>query len=249
MGRGSSPSNHGPVDGLAVDANDSGVQALSKKALIGLLKMELALGILLFVPAGSLRFWEGWIYAALLSLSGWLTTLYLLKHDPALLARRLQAGPAAEERKTQKVIQASAGILFCLLLAVPGLDHRLGWSGVPTVAVLAADLMVIVGLAIIFAVLRENSYAASVIKVEAGQQVVSTGPYRVVRHPMYAGAWLMLLATPIALGSWWGIPVGILLCASLVVRLLDEERFLSASLPGYDAYRQNVRKRLIPGIW
>lgn len=185
----------------------------------------------------------------LFGISVLMITLYFLKHDPGLVNRRLDAGPGAEHEKIQKIIQAIASVLVCALIIVPGFDHRFHWSAVPTAIVLSADVMVALGLLMVFFVFRANSYAASVVKVEASQPVIETGPYRLVRHPMYAGGLLALLATPLALGSPWGLLVGIALCGVIVARLLDEERFLSAHLPGYDAYCRKVRYRLVPMVW
>jgi protein-S-isoprenylcysteine O-methyltransferase Ste14 len=225
------------------------VNSLWKKALIGFIRLQVMLALLLFLPAWSLRFWEAWIYWMLFSGSVLIITLYFLKHDPRLVERRLKVGPGAEPERSQKIIQAIAGMLACALIIVPGFDHRFHWSAVPVPIVLLADVLVVLGLLIVFFVFRENSHAASVVRVEADQQVISTGPYRLVRHPMYAGAVLMFLATPFALGSLWALLVAVPLCGVVVVRLLDEERYLSVNLPGYYAYCQTVRYRLMPLVW
>ena len=161
----------------------------------------------------------------------------------------MKAGPGAEQQTAQKIIQAIAGTLALALVVVPGLDHHFGLSYVPAAIVVLADVLVIVGFVFVSQVFRENSFAASTIKVEAEQRVISTGPYAIVRHPMYAGASLALLATPIALGSWWGLLIAIAMIAAIVVRLLDEERYLAANLAGYDEYRGKVKYRLIPMLW
>jgi protein-S-isoprenylcysteine O-methyltransferase Ste14 len=221
----------------------------SKKALMGLVNLQVMLALLLFLPAWSLHFWEAWIFWMLFSASVLFITLYFVKHDPRLVERRLTVGPVAEPEQSQKIIQAIAGLLFCALLMVPGFDHRLHWSAVAALLVLAADVLVVLGLTIVFLVFKENSHAASVVKVEAGQHVISTGPYRVVRHPMYAGGVLAMLATPLALGSLWALLAAVPLCGAIVIRLLDEERYLSAHLPGYAVYRRKVRYRLVPLVW
>jgi protein-S-isoprenylcysteine O-methyltransferase Ste14 len=232
----------GPPKGNAVNN-------LSKKALMGLLRFQIILAFLLFLPAWSLHFWEAWLYWILFSVSALIITLYFLKHDPRLIERRLAVGPSAEPEKSQKIIQAIAGVLTCALFTTPGFDYRFHWSSVPIFVVLIADALVVLGLLVIFFVFRENSYAASVVKVEANQPVISTGPYQFVRHPMYAGAVLMFLATPFALGSLWALFVAVPLCGVIIVRLLDEERYLSANLPSYNVYCQKVRYRLIPRVW
>jgi protein-S-isoprenylcysteine O-methyltransferase Ste14 len=206
---------------------------LSQRAILGLIRLQLLLALLLFLPAWSLRFWEAWIYWILFSVSVLFITLYFLKHDPALIERRMRVGPAAEQEKSQKIIQAIAGVLSCAVFIVPGFDHRFRWSSVPAPAVLASDALVMLGLLLVFRVFQENSYTASTVQVEVNQQVIATGPYAQIRHPMYAGSILWFLATPFALGSLWAVLPAILLCGVIVVRLLDEERYLSANLSGY----------------
>jgi protein-S-isoprenylcysteine O-methyltransferase Ste14 len=235
-----------PPDGRA---DDHELKDLAKRAWVGVLQFQAILALLLFVPAWSLHFWEAWVYWMLFSGCVLFITAYFLKHDPRLVERRLQVGPVAEPETTQKIIQAIAGVLFCALLIVPGFDHRLYGSALPVPIVVSADVLVVIGLGIVFVVFKENSYTASVVKVEVEQPVISTGPYRILRHPMYAGGMLALLATPLALGSLWALLVAVPLCGAIVVRLLDEERYLSVHLSGYTAYCEKVRYRLIPGIW
>lgn len=222
---------------------------LMKHASLGFLRLLLVLALMLFASAGTLRYWEAWTYLGAFFATTLFITAYFIKHDPRLIERRLAVGPAAETEKTQKVIQGLAGLLFCVLFVAAGLDHRFHWSTVPPPLVLAADGLVVLGFLIIFFVFKANSFAASVVQVEAEQPVISTGPYAIVRHPMYAGGGLMLLATPLALGSFWALLVALLLCGVIVARLLDEERFLSAHLPGYADYCQKVRYRLVPMAW
>ena len=178
-----------------------------------------------------------------------LITLYFLKKDPSLIKSRLKAGPAAEQQKSQKIIQALASIFFILPFITASIDHRLGWSNVPTWIVLLGDVLVSVGLYIVFLVFRENTFTSATIEVRDEQKVISTGPYGVIRHPMYSGAFIMLLGIPLALGSWWAFIFVFLLFAAIVWRLLDEEKFLSINLPGYTSYHQKVRYRLIPFVW
>jgi protein-S-isoprenylcysteine O-methyltransferase Ste14 len=222
---------------------------VTKKALVGAAWLLLVMALMLFGSAGSIRFWQGWIYWSVFSISVVVITIYFLRHDPNLVARRTSAGPIAEPEPIQKVIQAIASVFFCALLIVPGLDHRFHWSSVRFPLVLAGNTLVAISFAIIFIVFKENSFASSVVQVEKEQPVISTGLYAYVRHPMYAGGGLLLIATPLALGSWWGIPVGLVLCAVIVVRLFDEERRLAAELSGYEEYRRKVPYRIVPGIW
>lgn len=222
---------------------------LTKKALLQLLWFQAALAGLLFLPAWSLHFWEAWVYWIISFASSLCITLYFLKHDPALIERRMTVGPSAEQEKSQKIIQVLASVLVCAIFIVSGVDHRSHWSSVPTLVVVLADVLVAAGFLIVFRVFQENSYAASTVRVEAHQQVITTGPYQWVRHPMYAGALLMFLATPLALGSWWTLPLALALGGVIVARLREEEQYLSRNLPGYDAYRQQVQERLIPYVW
>jgi protein-S-isoprenylcysteine O-methyltransferase Ste14 len=227
----------------------SATPELRGKAIRSMLQFQIFVAVIIFLSAWSLRFWQGWLFWLVFSVLVWWITLYFLRHDPDLIARRMKAGPSAEQRTTQKFVQALAIILAAALVVVPGLDHHFGWSSVSAPISLIADAMVVLGFAIIFQVFKANSFAASTIKVEAEQRVISTGPYAMVRHPMYSGASIALIATPLALGSLCGLPAALLLIAVLVVRLLDEERYLAANLAGYDSYRSKVRFRLVPMIW
>ena len=225
------------------------MNTVTKRAIAGAAWLLLVMALMLFVSAGSMCFWQGWIYWGVFCVSVVVITIYFLRYDPNLVARRTRAGPIAEPEPIQKVIQSIAGALFCALLILPGLDHRFQWSSVPLPLVLVSNILVAISFAIIFVVFKENSYAGGVVQVEEAQRVISTGLYAYVRHPMYAGGGLLLVATPTALGSWWGIPVGLVLCAVIVVRLVDEERRLAADLSGYEEYRRKVPYRIVPGVW
>jgi protein-S-isoprenylcysteine O-methyltransferase Ste14 len=224
-------------------------QGLTKRALTGIGWLALTLAALIFGPAWSLTYWQGWILWFLFTASCLAITLHLLRHDPALVERRMKSGPTAEREPSQKIIQAFASVLFCAIIVVPSFDHRFGWSAVLFALIIVGDCLVVLGFWIVFIVFRENSFASSIIEVSADQKVVSTGPYAWVRHPMYAGALLLLAGIPIALGSWWGLAPVALICGALVWRLLDEERYLARHLAGYEAYQRQVRWRLAPGLW
>lgn len=204
------------------------------------------LAVVLFAPAGSLRFWQAWVYGIIFVAATTGLGVYFLKHDPALVERRMTVGPTAEQEPAQKIIMAIMMIGVVLMIVLPGFDHRWHWSSVPTWLVLVAG--VALSFIIFFVVMKQNSYAASTIRVEAGQPVVSTGAYAIVRHPMYAGALLLVGFTPLALGSYWTLLVLIPVLPVLAWRLLDEEKFLIRNLPGYADYGRTVRYRLIPGI-
>ncbi len=222
---------------------------LGRKTIVGFAQLVAALLIFLFVPAWTFHFWQAWVYLGVFVGASVLVTLYLWAHDRELLQRRLKAGPAAEQQGTQKIIQAFAALGFVATMIVPALDHHFGWSTVPAGLVVLGDLMVALGFLAIFFVYRANTFTAATIQVVQDQRVITTGPYALVRHPMYAGALVMLLGTPLALGSWWGLLVMAPMTATIVWRLLDEERFLARSLAGYEEYRQKVRYRLIPFVW
>ena len=175
--------------------------------------------------------------------------LDLMQKDPKLLERRVNAGPGAEKEKSQKIIQFLAAIAFIVVFVFSAIDHRFGGSAVPPYVAIAGDVLVVLGLVSIFFVFKENTFASGVIEVEAGQKVISTGPYALVRHPMYLGALVMLLGVPLALGSWWGLFTIIPIALVIVWRLLDEENFLAKNLSGYSEYRNKVRYRLVPFIW
>jgi protein-S-isoprenylcysteine O-methyltransferase Ste14 len=225
------------------------MKELTKKAFTGLIWLQIIMAVMLFAPARTLHFWEAWAFLLLFSVLSAVVTLYFLKHDPGLVERRLKAGPTAEHEKSQKVIQTLTAILWCALIIVPGIERRFHFSRIPAALVLLGDALVAVGYYIVFLALRENRWAASIIEVQPGQSVISTGPYSIVRHPMYSGGVLMILATPLTLGSLWAFVCAMLLCGVTAARLLDEERYLSRNLPGYEDYCRKVRYRQIPHVW
>jgi protein-S-isoprenylcysteine O-methyltransferase Ste14 len=224
-------------------------RSLSTRAWLALGILAVVMSLLLFVPAGTLRYWPAWVYLSIFFGAATLTTIYLMREDPALLERRMSGGPTAEKRPVQKFIMLWTSAGFIALLVVPALDRRFGWSSVPLSIILAGDLLVAVGFYFIFLVYRENTFTSATIEVAADQRVISTGPYAIVRHPMYASALLYLAGTPLALGSYWGlVPIAVML-PFLIWRLLDEEKFLARNLPGYTDYQKKVRHHLIPWTW
>lgn len=222
---------------------------LEAKAWLALAVLTVVMALLLFVPAGTLHYWQAWVYLAIFAGVSALTTLDLIRKDPALLERRMRGGPTAEKQPTQKVIMLGMSIGFIALLVVPALDHRFEWSAVPLGGVVAGDLLVALGFYLIFLVYRENTFTSATIEVAENQKVISTGPYARVRHPMYASAILYLLGTPLALGSYWGLVPVVAMMPFLVWRVLAEERFLARNLAGYTDYQKRVHHRLVPFVW
>jgi protein-S-isoprenylcysteine O-methyltransferase Ste14 len=209
----------------------------------------LFLMVLLFAPAGTLDYWQAWLFLIVFVACTLATGTYFLRSDPALVERRMTVGPRAEQEPMQKIIVALMMAGFLLLVLVSSLDRRWHWSSVPVWLVLLAEAGIVASFVIFLIVMRENSYAASTVRVEKDQPLISTGPYGVVRHPMYAGALLTAICLPPALGSYWSLPALVLLLPMLVWRLLDEERVLRRDLPGYADYCRRLRWRLIPLVW
>jgi protein-S-isoprenylcysteine O-methyltransferase Ste14 len=202
--------------------------------------------VIFFLPAGTLAYWEAWVYSAILLIPVLFVVAYLLKHDPELLERRMRM---REKEAAQKRIINLSYPYYLLTFLLPGLDRRFEWSVVPVELVIAADILVLLGYGIVFLVYRENSYASRIIEVEREQKVISSGPYAVVRHPMYLGVLLMYTLSPLALGSYWALIPGLLIIPILVARIRNEEEVLARELDGYSEYKQKIRYRLIPGIW
>ena len=222
---------------------------LDIRALRGLLLTLIVMGAMLFLAAGTLRYWQAWVFLALFGALALAMTLYLIKYDPELLARRLRGGPTAEKESSQKIIMWLVSIGFGAILVVSGLDHRFGWSAAPASVAIAGNAIVALGWAIIFFVFRENSFSSATIEIAPDQKVISSGPYALVRHPMYAGGLLYFLGMPAALGSWWGLLAALLTTPPLIWRIFEEEKFLGEKLPGYPDYRDKVKYRLAPFIW
>jgi protein-S-isoprenylcysteine O-methyltransferase Ste14 len=205
--------------------------------------------VLLFLPAGTLNYWQAWVFIAVFVATTIVPSIYLAVHDPAALARRMKAGPIAETRAIQKVVITGTMLAVVAVLVVSALDHRFGWSHVPIPVIVLGNVLVAGGLAFAQLVVIQNGYAAATITVETDQKVVSTGVYGLVRHPMYVGALIMMLGTPLALDSYWGLLATILAVPILALRIEDEEKMLRQELDGYDDYTRKVHYRLVPGVW
>jgi len=207
---------------------------------------------MLFVPAGDWRWPQAWVFLGEQGLCGAAVGIWLLRHDPALLASRLSAPVRRDQLSWDRVFMLAVTVVFIAWMGLIGLDaRRFAWSRVPFAGEAVGALLIMVGMLIIWQTFRHNSFAAPQVRLQAerGHRVISDGPYGVVRHPMYAGSILWLLGTPLLLGSWWGVAAVPLLVAGLAARIVGEERVLRRGLAGYPEYAQRVRFRLIPGLW
>lgn len=213
------------------------------------MNLLLFMGVALFLPNMSFRYGLAWLYLAVFFLSVAVITIYIFRYDKGLLGSRLAVGPVAEQRIAQKVIQGIASLLFIAIFVLSSFDHRFGWSYPPPWLSYVATGLIVVSFVLLFRVFRENTFLSATIQVQEGQAVVSTGLYGVVRHPMYSGAMLLMLFTPIALGSFWGVIPALLLLVVIVFRAVDEERVLMINLEGYAAYCQKVKYRFIPYLF
>ena len=222
---------------------------LSRKELLKMVLIRAffffpVMALLFFLPAGTFSYWQAWVYIAILFIPMLFVLNWLLKNNPKLLERRMRM---REKETTQKKIIKFSSVFFILAYLVPGFDFRWGWSHVPFALVIICDLLILLGYLLVFLVFKENSYTSRIIEVEQGQKVISSGPYAYVRHPMYSGAILMYLFSPLALGSWWAFIPGLMIIPTLVFRILNEESLLEHDLPGYTEYKQKVKYRLLPG--
>jgi protein-S-isoprenylcysteine O-methyltransferase Ste14 len=224
------------------------VQRIVRQSLVGLAIML----VLLFVPAGTLVWPAAWVFLLEFGLASVLITRWLLRHNPALLEERMKPLIQREQKPWDKVLMAAFLLLWCAWFVVMALDAaRFGWSVVPLWLRVLGAIAIAVAMYIMFLVMRTNSFAAPVVKIQAerGHRVISDGPYAIVRHPMYGGALLLIVGTPLLLGSWWGLAMLPLIVVLLGTRAVMEERTLMAELPGYADYATRVRYRLIPKIW
>ena len=207
------------------------------------------LGLFLFIPAWTLNYWQAWVFILVFTTSVNAIGVYLSIKDPVLLERRKKVGPAAEQNVAQRIIMSLALIGIIVILVYCALDHRFAWSPVPPYISLIGDLLVALGLLFTLLVLRENSFGGSTVQTFDGQKVISTGPYAIVRHPMYVGVLIMMTGVPLALGSWIGLAFLVIVLPTLIWRILDEEKLLKKDLSGYIEYTQKVQYRLVPYIW
>ena len=204
------------------------------------------IGLIVFLPAGTIKFWEVWVYFGILFIPMIFVLTYLLKNDPELLERRMKM---KEKEEPQKVFVKLSILVFLIAFIIPGIDHRFEWSEVPFIVIIIADLFIFIGYLLFFLVLKENTYASRIIQVEKDQRVISTGLYAIVRHPMYVAVIMMYVLSPLALGSYWAVVAVLPLPVLIIFRIKSEEKILIDKLPGYREYTQEVKYRLIPYIW
>ncbi len=224
------------------------MKTIPKMFVFGLAE-PVAFGLMLFLTAGTVNYWQAWLLLAVFAIATWISSIYLLRANPAALQRRMRGGPTAETRMAQKVVIGCFWLSFATMFMVSVLDHRFGWSAVPPAICLVGDVLVAIGLGVVMLVIIQNSYAAATVQVEAGQKLVSTGLYRVVRHPMYTGNVITMVGIPLALGSYWGLVVVLPGLIVLALRIRDEEKLLQEELAGYREYTQKIRYRLVPCMW
>ncbi|MGB6370472.1 MAG: isoprenylcysteine carboxylmethyltransferase family protein [Atribacterota bacterium] len=226
--------------------NTSNNRQLLIKVLIRFVLAIIILGLNFFLPAGSIKFWEAWVYMGILFIPMIFVLIYLLKNDPELLERRMKM---KEKEEPQKVFIKLSFLVFFIAFIIPGFDYRFEWSEVPFIVIIIADLFIFIGYLLFFLVLKENTYASRIIEVEKGQKVIPTGPYAIIRHPMYVAVLMMYVLSPLALGSYWAVLAILPLPVLVIFRIKSEEKILIDKLPGYREYTQKVKYRLIPYIW
>ncbi len=206
------------------------------------------IGFALFLTAGTFNYWQAWIFLGAVAVSSALLALSITR-NPALLENRNRYGPAAEKRTIQKIIVLCVMIPAIAMYIVPALDRRFGWSNVPWWLSVSGDLFILAGMWMVSRVFKANPYGSATVEIAEDQKVISTGPYAIVRNPMYASGAVYLIGVSLALGSYWGLIAAALTTLGLVWRLFDEEKFLAQNLPGYVEYCAKVHWRLIPGFF
>jgi len=225
------------------------MRMLALKSSLGLINLAVMMSLSLFIPAGTVSYGQAWWYLAMFFAGVLIITIYIFIYDKNLLQSRLKVGTMAERRNAQKIIQGIASIGFIGMYIISGFDYRYHWSDVPAVLWIFSDAMIILSMALMFLIFRKNSYLSATIEIQEQQQIVTDGPYAIVRHPMYSAALLLFVFSPLALGSYWALLTLPLMTFSLVLRCLDEEKVLTDELIGYSAYCIKVKYRFIPYIW
>ena len=228
------------------EMTDREKSTLIRKLLVRISFLPLFIMGFTLLPAGTLNYWEVYLYFCIIFFTMLFAFIYFMRKDPRFLERRSRG---TEKVKEQKLFQLLTLPVFIAAFVIPGLDKRFGWSDVPPEVIIATDAFILGGYIIIFMVFRQNSYASRIIEIDQEQKVITTGLYSLIRHPMYIGVLIMYMPTPLALGSYWGLIPMTLLPVTLVYRIINEEKVLRENLPGYTEYCQKTRYRLIPYIW
>lgn len=222
------------------------IKSLKRMAISRVSFVFIILGLLFFLPAGTLAYWQAWAYMIAIAVPMTFFVAYMFKHDPKFLERRMRM---KEKRKEQRLIVKIAILPFLLTFLVPGFDRRFGWSDVSLPVTIIGIAVVLLGYGMTLYVFKTNSYASRVVEVEDEQKVITTGPYARIRHPMYFSIIFFYGASPVALGSYWALLPALSIIPVLVARIIDEEKELADGLKGYREYMQKVKYRLIPGVW
>jgi protein-S-isoprenylcysteine O-methyltransferase Ste14 len=217
-------------------------------AWFGFVITVVLIAVAFFLSAGTINYWQAWVFLGVMVVTSIPITLYIT-NDPILLANRMKGGPTVEQRPIQKIIVWALGIPLIATFIVPGLDHRFGWSAAPFWLSILGNLIIILSMWMVYRVFKANSFGSATIEVTKEQKVISTGPYAIVRNPMYSCAILYFIGISLALGSYWGLIPAALLALGFVWRLFDEEKFLAQNLSGYTEYQKKVRHHLIPFVW
>jgi len=220
--------------------------ALARMTAARFLAAIVLVGCTLFLPAGTLNYWQAWLYMVLLFIPVAIVGVVLVIKDPELLERRMRT---REREAPQRRVIASSGLLLLAVVLIPGFDRRYAWSNVPLPLVFLADILILLGYLLFVLTIRANRFASRVVEVQANQVVISSGPYALVRHPMYLAVSLIFTLTPLALGSFWALIPALLLPVVLAARIGNEEQLLRRDLPGYAEYCHKVKYRLVPFIW
>lgn len=222
------------------------ISRLKKKIFLFFMLAVIVVGLMLFLPAGSLKYWAAWVFIGVLFIPVIFVIFYFLKHDPQLLERRIKF---KEKEAKQKTIINISELIFFIGFLIPGFDYRYGWSNVPTSIIIISDIIIFLGYLLVFFVFKENSYTSRIIEVDKKQKIVTMGPYKFIRHPMYLGVILMFLFMPTALGSFWALTAFVPVTILIIFRAIEEEKVLIKNLKGYKGYMQKTKYRIIPGVW
>jgi len=217
----------------------------TRTAVIYLLALAVT-GASIFIPAGTLKFWNGWLFIGALFIPMFCAFIYLFQKNPDLLAKRLKT---REKEKTQKIYKVTSLIVLLAIFIVPGLDFRFNWSNVPLLIVLISTLIMLSGYLMFFIVMKQNTFASRIIEIEDGQRLIDSGLYSFVRHPMYLAGIILWGFEPLVLGSFYGLIPTIFFVALIIIRIINEEKVLKSGLKGYDDYMKKVKYRLLPFIW